>query len=275
MLKLNNVFTCNICGTKLKSYNWLSRHRIKEHNISAEYTAIEYVYGGNRPICNNSSCNNYTKYVDSRFQNYCSKSCKHQVLGKINSIKLSGSHRTESTKLKIANYFKGKSYELLYGKNKSDDIKKRKSGLNHPLYGKSFRLKLIQKHGEEWYNNFILRRNQFVSEIRLSTSIYDRNSIISYYRLVRKVTELQPLHLLENSDMRGSILQNGYHLDHIFPVYAGYMYNIPPNMIGDISNLRFIPALDNIRKRCKILHIPNMIRTFLIENNTNVPEFIL
>lgn len=39
-----------------------------------------------------------------------------------------------------------------------------------------------------------------------------------------------------------------YHLDHIFSVYEGFVYDIDPEVIGHWTNLRIIPAKDNISK---------------------------
>ena len=77
---------------------------------------------------------------------------------------------------------------------------------------------------------------------------------IRYYKEVWKLTKQQPLETLENSDKRGRIdlMENAYNLDHIIPIIYGYENNIPPHEIADISNLQFIPAIDNHRKNRKI-----------------------
>lgn len=71
-----------------------------------------------------------------------------------------------------------------------------------------------------------------------------------YYKKVRRLTEQQPLHLLENHEKRAHFTnsENPYHLDHIVPVCYGWLNEIPEEIISDISNLRFIPARDNIKK---------------------------
>jgi hypothetical protein len=71
-----------------------------------------------------------------------------------------------------------------------------------------------------------------------------------YYKNVRRLTEQQPLHLLENYEKRGrsDLCENPYHLDHIIPICYGWLNDIPEEIIADISNLRFIPACDNISK---------------------------
>lgn len=70
-----------------------------------------------------------------------------------------------------------------------------------------------------------------------------------YKKEVYKITKLQPLSILENYDKRG--IKN-YHLDHIYPISKGFKNNIPPEIIGDISNLQYIPAKDNLEKSNKI-----------------------
>ena len=72
-----------------------------------------------------------------------------------------------------------------------------------------------------------------------------------YKRLVRKVTSLQPIHLLENFDKRGRG-SGKYHLDHIVSQKYGFDLGIPFWMIGDISNLRFIPESENCAKQHKV-----------------------
>ena len=77
---------------------------------------------------------------------------------------------------------------------------------------------------------------------------------VKYYKEVKKITESQNLSLLLNYDKRGKVSrkEDAYHLDHIFPIIEGYKQAISPEIIGHISNLRFIPALENHKKGCKI-----------------------
>ena len=71
-----------------------------------------------------------------------------------------------------------------------------------------------------------------------------------YYRRVYSITKLQPIHLLDNYKERG---RASYHLDHIYPISKGFKNKIAPEIIGDISNLRFIPWLQNLQKANKLL----------------------
>lgn len=71
-----------------------------------------------------------------------------------------------------------------------------------------------------------------------------------YYHDVLNITKQQPIELLENFEKRGRVdlVDDAYHLDHIISICYGYEQGISPKVIGDISNLRFIPAIENIKK---------------------------
>lgn len=70
-----------------------------------------------------------------------------------------------------------------------------------------------------------------------------------YYAMVWEVTESQPLHILENFDKRG---WKNHHLDHIYPISMGFKEKIPPEKVGNIKNLRFIPYTENLDKGFKV-----------------------
>lgn len=69
-----------------------------------------------------------------------------------------------------------------------------------------------------------------------------------YYNKVHKITKRQAIHTLEFYEKRGKSKKgtDNYQLDHIIPISEGFRNNIDPNVIGDISNLRFIPWKENI-----------------------------
>ena len=69
-----------------------------------------------------------------------------------------------------------------------------------------------------------------------------------YSRLCRNITNRQNLNSLNNIDLRGTIMDNKYHLDHKFSIYQGFNNSIPPFIIGDLSNLEMIPATENLKK---------------------------
>lgn len=92
-----------------------------------------------------------------------------------------------------------------------------------------------------------------LKRLNLSLDEYDNWKIEkkAYYRKVWRITNRQNLNLLENSDKeRGLAGRNGvYHLDHIVSISYGFENKIDPNIIGDITNLQFIPWEDNLKKQ--------------------------
>lgn len=69
---------------------------------------------------------------------------------------------------------------------------------------------------------------------------------------VWRITNQQPLHLLENFYKRGVNGEDGaYTLDHIHSIKRGFIDNIPPEEIGNISNLQMLPWKENISKGWK------------------------
>jgi hypothetical protein len=69
-----------------------------------------------------------------------------------------------------------------------------------------------------------------------------------YYLKVWYITETQPLSKLKNSEKRCFFGKSCYHLDHIYPISLGFKNKIPPEVIGNIKNIRFIPAKENMDK---------------------------
>ena len=71
-----------------------------------------------------------------------------------------------------------------------------------------------------------------------------------YYNEVWRYTKQQQLHLLENYDKRSrlDLNEDAYHLDHIIPISYGFENKIDPSIIGDLTNLQMIPAIENIKK---------------------------
>jgi len=78
----------------------------------------------------------------------------------------------------------------------------------------------------------------------------NKDEFLKYASEVRKITEKQPLHLLENGDKPRTIcgIDGGYQLDHIVSIKNGFEKQIPPHVIGNIKNLRFIPWEENRSK---------------------------
>ena len=62
----------------------------------------------------------------------------------------------------------------------------------------------------------------------------------------------------------GIIIQEGFSIDHIFPVSVGYRLNIPPELIADMRNIDVIPLKDNLDKRDKCDSIPLYIQHYIL-----------
>lgn len=157
--------------------------------------------------------------------------------------------------------------------NSPEDISKKKETFikkygKHPFTDEEYRKKCDEKCIELYglrsveiakksiTEEVIERRKQKLIETILKISYEDYEKALSkkekYYKIVKKITELQNLSSLENYEKRGRVeIEGSYHLDHIIPISYGLINNIDPNIIGHISNLRFIPAVENIKKGCK------------------------
>ena len=73
-----------------------------------------------------------------------------------------------------------------------------------------------------------------------------RTEFYMYRRNVYNVTSKQHLKSLSGFESRSV---KGMHLDHMFSIKQGFEQGIDSKIIGNIVNLSFIPARDNIRKR--------------------------
>lgn len=71
-----------------------------------------------------------------------------------------------------------------------------------------------------------------------------------YNAQVNLVTKQQPLELLENFDKRGACgkAEDPHQVDHRYSKVRGFIENIPPYIIGHISNLEMLPARTNNSK---------------------------
>jgi len=99
--------------------------------------------------------------------------------------------------------------------------------------------------------------------------INDRARFIYYKTRVDEITKRQPLNILENSEKRGHSGKNGaYHLDHIVSIKFGFDHNIPPEIIGDIKNLRFIPWKQNLAKSSSFVSESAEMMQYFIENGS-------
>jgi len=71
-----------------------------------------------------------------------------------------------------------------------------------------------------------------------------------YKREVWKYTNRNNLQELKHIEKRGRCGVDGaYQLDHNISINDGWKYNIPPEIIGEIGNLRMIPWKENLLKQ--------------------------
>mgnify|MGYP003608112122 CR=1 FL=1 len=70
----------------------------------------------------------------------------------------------------------------------------------------------------------------------------DLEKFIYYYNVWKYSENNSPQ--VEDISKRGS----DFHLDHIIPINIGYKYNISPEIIGDLKNLRIISHKSNFNK---------------------------
>lgn len=121
---------------------------------------------------------------------------------------------------------------------------------NHSRPGAGKRLNAI-KEGTAYY-----RWLDGMAKDRGWKSWEDYSTNIKTYKQYRanviRVTNQQPLHLLENFNKRGVNGEEGaYTLDHIVSIKKGFIENIDPEVIGNLSNLQMLPWEENITKGWK------------------------
>lgn len=100
-----------------------------------------------------------------------------------------------------------------------------------------------ERRSSIFMNNVMLRRYGMTwDQYKESLPEY-----VKYRREVWRITEAQDTSLIENYDKRGK----SFHLDHKFSIAEGFRQNIPPEVIGNVVNLRVIEARENISKSDK------------------------
>lgn len=208
-------------------------------------------------ICNCLICDTQFEVILSRADTakYCSRKCYHiSTKGKDTWNK--GKQHKEETIEKIRKASLG-SNNPMYNKKHKDVSKilmaKAKENFTPTNKGKKFPgiFSNIDRTGENnAYVKHIMRTENITYDVYLKS--YDEYEL--YKKQVRNITNLQPIHLLENYEKRGKGYENedAYHLDHIYPISKGFKNRIPPEVIGDISNLKFIHWLENLKKSNKL-----------------------
>lgn len=100
-----------------------------------------------------------------------------------------------------------------------------------------------------------IRRSKQLTWFENGNAIHpdDKDDYYAYRSLCWFFTNLNDLTKLDGYEKRGRLDEdeNAFHLDHKISICFGFNNNIPPEVIGDISNLRFIPGTENVRKGAK------------------------
>jgi len=136
-------------------------------------------------------------------------------------------------------------------------------------YDMTSKSSFIKRYGEidgvNKFNEYV--KNMKENGVRSGRYISDEDrSDWELYKLnVQRVTNSQKLEKLENIEKRSHRRYNEYawHLDHKFSIKSGFEENIPPYIIGDISNLEMLPDYENCKKKsdCSISKI-ELFRNF-------------
>ena len=168
-----------------------------------------------RPQCN--MCNSAVTYNsrNAEYHRYCSQSCSLKDSMKLIGVK--NASQLESVKQK-----KKKKSLTRYG---VDNVSK----------SVSVKQKISKKTSQRW--------DKYHQNKDYSQSI----PLVEYNHRVQQYTNTQynrHKHIIDPDNKRGK----DWHLDHVYSVSQGYLNNVPINIIGDMTNLRIIPAVDNIRK---------------------------
>lgn len=135
-------------------------------------------------------------------------------------------------------------YGKKFSKKQIKKWKKDRIGKGNPMHG-SLGGMFGHKHSEEAIRKQSKAREKYWIKVGHGNS----TKFQKYRNQVDRYTRQQPIHELKNHEKRGVAGQLGaFHLDHIKSVWYGYHNNINPKQISDISNLRFIPWLENQKK---------------------------
>lgn len=232
--KLMYDYKCPICGS-IKSYT--NKHHLQ------------------RAISLNSNC----------------RSCTARIKGdKLRGVKrgsFTQEHKDKIAKA-LSKYRTGKSYVDLYGEEGAKRVIEKRAlktrGQKRTPFSDETKRKMSEsrktsKVYQDWMRSDEYRKTRQRINIERFYGITLEewegfgDERRKYYNDVRIITKHQDLKSLSDYDKWGNSQADGYHLDHIYPISLGYLNNIFPSIIGDISNLRFIHWKENQIKNNKVL----------------------
>lgn len=97
-------------------------------------------------------------------------------------------------------------------------------------------------------------RKQIMSKVAKGI-VTDPNKVDAFVAYRRQVRDLSNKNFMKYyHDINPLNLRRGrdFHLDHIISILYGFLKNVPPEEIASPTNLRIIPAKDNIKKGIKL-----------------------
>ena len=121
-------------------------------------------------------------------------------------------------------------------------------GEGNPWFGKNRSKENSPRYNGEEYNRELLDYRNKIS--RLTEQTYTK-----YINIINP----------NNNPRTLAGVEEGFHLDHIYPISKGFDNNIPPELIADVENLRLINWRENVIKGNTITEeiIPLSIKEYL------------
>ena len=185
--------------------------------------------------CKHPACNKPVRFKGEYRGIFCSYSCnsKYQLLVLPNPFSgVLGIQRRKAGMMK--------KYGVDHNMKTAESLIKRQQtyvdnyGVDHPLKSKEI-IDIVRKKNED--------AGRWTPEEQME-------EFYLYRRKVWHYTNQQPIETLTNYSLRGhSANKNAYSLDHRFSCHKGFKNNIPPEIIGNIINLEYIPNIKNSSKK--------------------------
>ena len=199
-------------------------------------------------------------------QTLCSR-CAQKGISKGKGRKQTEEHVRKRAEA-VSKFRSGKTYTEIYGEEKGQQIAKNHSkllkGRKRPEFTVEWKTNMsVSRKNSKVYKDsmnsieYKEKRREVNARRFYNISLEEWYSMTSekklYYLKVLAVTRQQKINTLEHYEKRGTAKNNGYHLDHIYPISLGFLNKIPAETIGNLLNLRFIPWRENLLKSNKIL----------------------
>lgn len=241
---MNSTNICPVCASTFNTYKGLQAHFSKNHkDYGLDYLRIRIFYNGIRPTCQ-CGCGEYTEWQAGKGNGYAKFVRYHGAKTRGFWGTKDGLNKSANTRRKrfasgeITQWNKGKKWEDVYSEDTINELLKYyKSTERNAKISTKLKEALAKKAG-------------YSSREEYEATLSER---IKYYRKVGKLTRKNMLLLPGYDKCKHGLcgVDGAYQVDHIIPVSYGYENNILPEVIADISNLRFIPWKENLLKSNK------------------------